>query len=373
MTGPLPGKIIYLDNLRVFLTALVIVHHALVTYGAPGSWYVSDKATDTLTLVLMAMVVATNQAFFMGFFFFIGAFFTEPSYERKGTIVFIKERLIRLALPLLFYSFLFGPFLNFLVAHYDGGFSGSYFDFLSGYDNWIDFGVLWFVAALLFFTLVFAVVRPSITLALRGLPSNRLILAFGLLLGLVSFVTRLFFPVGWTLDPMGWQLGHFPQYVALFCVGIVAWRSKWLDELSFEQGRALRRVPVMMVALGLPLIYVFHRVTGGELSFFNGGWHWQALVYSCWEQITGITLIVVLLAYGKQKWNTASPLAQRLARAAFAVYIIHPVFLIAISLALKSMPVHAALKMLITIVFALPATFATGVLLTRVPGLRRVV
>ena len=32
-------KIYYLDNLKVLLTALVVMHHSFVTYGAPGGWY----------------------------------------------------------------------------------------------------------------------------------------------------------------------------------------------------------------------------------------------------------------------------------------------------------------------------------------------
>jgi peptidoglycan/LPS O-acetylase OafA/YrhL len=31
-------KIYYIDNLRVLLTALVVLHHSFVTYGAPGGW-----------------------------------------------------------------------------------------------------------------------------------------------------------------------------------------------------------------------------------------------------------------------------------------------------------------------------------------------
>lgn len=32
-------KIVYIDHLKVVLTVLVIMHHAFITYGAPGGWY----------------------------------------------------------------------------------------------------------------------------------------------------------------------------------------------------------------------------------------------------------------------------------------------------------------------------------------------
>ncbi len=70
------GREVYLDNLRVYLTILVIFHHAAVTYGAPGSWYYSETLTGGLVPgILLTLFVSTNQSFFMGlFFFFVGLF-----------------------------------------------------------------------------------------------------------------------------------------------------------------------------------------------------------------------------------------------------------------------------------------------------------
>jgi hypothetical protein len=36
-------KIFYIDNLKVGLINLVVLHHALITYGAPGEWYYAQK------------------------------------------------------------------------------------------------------------------------------------------------------------------------------------------------------------------------------------------------------------------------------------------------------------------------------------------
>ena len=60
----------YVDHLRVLLTALVILHHAAITYGAPGGWYYREDPVNGLAAeVLLVLFVATNQAYFMGFFF----------------------------------------------------------------------------------------------------------------------------------------------------------------------------------------------------------------------------------------------------------------------------------------------------------------
>ncbi len=99
-----PKKIFYIDNLKILLTVLVILHHTFITFGAPGGWYYTQKTTQMGALIPMTMFVAINQAFFMGFFFFLSAYFIAPSYNRKGAGRFVGDRLLRLGVPLVFYS-----------------------------------------------------------------------------------------------------------------------------------------------------------------------------------------------------------------------------------------------------------------------------
>ncbi|MDB5134264.1 MAG: acyltransferase, partial [Mucilaginibacter sp.] len=162
------SKIVYIDRLKVILTSLVVLHHSFITYGATGGWYYVQKTTLAGALAPMIMFVSVNQSFFMGLFFFLSAYFIGPSYDKKGLAKFTADRLMRLGLPLVFYSFIFGPVLNYLVYYFGKGHHITFIQFLSGYDDWIDFGVLWFVAALLLFTLVYVLVR----IIFKHLPSK---------------------------------------------------------------------------------------------------------------------------------------------------------------------------------------------------------
>ncbi|HEY1870652.1 MAG TPA: acyltransferase family protein, partial [Chitinophagaceae bacterium] len=111
-----PGaKIVYIDHLKVILIILVVLHHAFITYGAPGSWYFQQKETSLAALFPMTVFVATNQSFFMGFFFFLSALFVEPSYRKKRATRFLSDRLKRLGLPLIFYSLILSPVMNYSV------------------------------------------------------------------------------------------------------------------------------------------------------------------------------------------------------------------------------------------------------------------
>jgi hypothetical protein len=204
------GKIVYIDHLKVVLTILVVLHHACITYGAPGGWYYAQKSTLMGALVPMTLFVAVNQAFFMGCFFFLSALFIPSSYDKKGPGKFITDRLLRLGIPLIFYSFVLSPVLSYLVYRFAEGHHITYWQYLGGFDSWLDFGVLWFVAALLLFTLLYVIYRIVIRAQNKtwALPSVSIILLVATGIGLISFLVRIVFPVGWVLKPLGFQLGR---------------------------------------------------------------------------------------------------------------------------------------------------------------------
>ena len=180
------AKIAYIDHLKVLLITLVVLHHSFITYGAPGSWYYQQKTHLIGALFPMTVFVATNQSFFMVFFFFLSALFIAPSYQKKGAEKFLADRLIRLGIPLAFYSLVLSPVLNYITEHYGYGEHHSFIEYLSGYHHWIDFGVLWFVAALLIFDLLYVLVKISgffkQGIQCRFLSTRKLLLA-GLALG----------------------------------------------------------------------------------------------------------------------------------------------------------------------------------------------
>jgi len=103
-------RLYYLDNLMIFLSVLVVLHHVSIGYGTMGGWcYVtSEKLTGTIQTVLSALT-GIEASFSMSLFFFISAFLTIHSLEKKGVSKFIKARLIRLVVPLLFVMIILAP------------------------------------------------------------------------------------------------------------------------------------------------------------------------------------------------------------------------------------------------------------------------
>ncbi|TXC67007.1 acyltransferase family protein [Piscinibacter aquaticus] len=150
---PMSQRTYFIDRLRVVLTALVIVHHTAITYGGSGGWFYRE-VTDgsTASSLMLTLLCAVNQAFFMGMFFLIAGYFTPTSLARKGTLHFLHDRLLRLGVPLLVFGFVLGPLTEALAGAAKGR---------AILDGWLGalsqgrfvIGPLWFAFALLIFAL----------------------------------------------------------------------------------------------------------------------------------------------------------------------------------------------------------------------------
>jgi glucan biosynthesis protein C len=143
-----------LDNLRSFLTGLVVVHHTGIAYGLTGWWYYKSPLNPSATSLPVLVLVAVNQSFFMGLFFWISGRFSAQSLERSGPSHFVKNKLIRLGIPTAIYTLLVHPITQCMgYASWDLGlignvFAGS-FKTLRGIR-----GPVWYTALLLVFDLV---------------------------------------------------------------------------------------------------------------------------------------------------------------------------------------------------------------------------
>ncbi|GAA3781269.1 acyltransferase [Flavobacterium ginsengiterrae] len=367
------NKLLYIDNIKVLLTILVVLHHTFIAYSSSNGWYYNEETSYLGVRILATAFVSINQSFFMGYFFLLAAYFTSISYSKKGALLFLKDRIIRLGIPLVFYSFILTPFICYLVYYYTKQ-AIPFYEYISRYDSWIDLGVTWFVAALLLFTFVYVALKKILKInssKTYTAPHSHTILLFAVGLGIITFGVRIIFPVGWILEPFGFQLGHFPQYIALFIIGLIASKNNWLDQLSEKTGRQLKRSAKLCLLL-FPLFLVIRLALNTPVSWFSGGFHWQALLYAIWEQCIGISILTAILIKGKTKWNTTSKLLTNASRSSFAVYIFHPLVIVIFSLLARNWNVDPAIKLLITSPLIVFFSFTLGALIVSIPGVKRV-
>jgi fucose 4-O-acetylase-like acetyltransferase len=239
--------------------------HLSITYGGEGSWYYKEAGADELSAIVLTVHNAVIQSFFMGFLFMISGYFTPGSYDRKGPRRFFTDRLLRLGIPLLCYDFIIGPLIvHPLVRFGSQNPSGSYLDFLGRYYTsfHIGTGPLWFVETLLIFAGFYVLWRRWMKASVRiaqtdgRLPGKLEIAAFSLALGTVTFVVRIWLPIGWAFGPLNLQFPFFCQYVALFAVGIVAYRRNWFVRIDDTTGRFWLCAAIIFLVVLLPALFI---------------------------------------------------------------------------------------------------------------------
>ena len=371
------SRLLFVDNIRVLLTILVVLHHLMIIYTGSGSWGLyQERREDTISAVIGTWFCAVNQAYFMGLFLLISAYFVPGSYDRKGAGCFLKDRLIRLGIPLAVYSWIIDPLSRYAIAHLASK-ALPWTSYLPGkQEAVIGAGPLWFVEVLLIFSSVYVlwrlVARPrkSELSAETPFPTNGAIALFALTTGIAAFLVRLWRPVGWSFGLLNLQFPFFVQYIALFVVGLIAYRRNWLLRLPEATGRFWLRTAIVLVLLFVPLA-----LAGGALESdepFRGGWHWQALAYACWESFLGLGMCIGLIHLFRRYGDRQGKLAGFLSPNAYAAYVIHGPAITATALAVRDVALHPLLKFVLAVLVALPLSFGLSSLIRKLPYVDRV-
>ncbi|ODS34977.1 hypothetical protein BEH94_02790 [Candidatus Altiarchaeales archaeon WOR_SM1_SCG] len=364
----------FVDNLRILLIVLVILHHLAITYGGPGMWYYQESSPGMIESLVFALFLAMNQSFFMGFFFMISGYFTPGSYDRKGAWRFFKDRLLRLGIPLLFYIIFIDIVINYATA-ISRGFSGSFLEFLGlhieGYAG-LGTGPLWFVESLLIFAAIYVLWRllSKSTYKVGRMPNNKEIVIFALFLAIFTFIVRIWLPLGWNFELLNLQIPFFPQYIVLFIVGLIAYRGKWFSQIPAKTGKLWLRVAIVLAIL-LPIMLVLG-APDGDPSVFFGGVSWQAFAYPLWEQFFAVSIIIALSVLFRERYNHQGRLAKELSASAYTVYILHAPIIVFLALSLKGIALNPLLKFVLVAPVAVFLCFLIGNYIRKLPLARRI-
>ncbi|MET9340112.1 acyltransferase family protein [Nonomuraea sp. NPDC003804] len=349
-------RLAYVDNLRVVLTVLVILHHVALTYGNIPAWYHFEQAHDPSGWALDILVMF-DQAFFMGFFFLISGFFTPGSYDRKGGGAFMRDRLLRLGIPLIVFLLLLRPLA--MVGVYQD-FDMPYWMFYIG--SW-DPGPMWFVEVLLVFAAVYAAVRRYGRIPRSGpeqAPGAAAIVACTVALAVVTFAWRLVVPVGLYVPVLGLPTpSHLPQYAGMFTLGVLAHRRGWFATLSRRAGR----LGFAAAGLGTTVLLPLRFMSGGAVA---------DLAQAAWEAVFAAGVVIGLLVLFRERFNAQRARGRFLSEQAYTVYIIHPVVLVGLAYAFSWLQAAAIVKFAVVSVLALPLCWALAFLVRALPGARRI-
>jgi len=375
------SRLLYIDNLRTLMIVMVILVHLSVTYGGEGSWYYKEGRTDLPTTIVLTIHNAISQSFFMGLLFLLSAYFTAASLDHKGPGPFLRDRFLRLGIPLLIFEFLIQPFLIYVLVK--GGVTDlrrPFVDWLTSYYArfHLGSGPLWFVEVLLIFSVLYVAWRaickrvPATQGNSNHFPGMLSILSFAILLGVLSFVVRLRFTVNGAFGPLNLQLAFFVQYMAMFIVGAIAYRRDWRQRLPAAMARPCFLLAAFLVVVGLSLLFILGGAASGQNERYLGGPYWQAFAYAMWEQLFALAMMVGLIVLFRERFNRQGPVTQAAAASSYTVYIIHAPIIILFALAVRGLHLYPLLKFAVAAIVTIPITFVIANVLRQLPLARRI-
>lgn len=367
-------RLYYLDNCKVALTALVVMHHVALTYAATSGWYYYEPSTDKASVGILNYYMATNRAYMLAIFFFIAGYFTPGPLDRDGIGKFLKDKALRLGAPLVVFSLLIRPSIVYIMQGDVLKQKYTYWENIIAMKN-VAPGPTWFLGVLLLFTLCYAVWHSFLGRSTTGgeprrPPGLAAIVCFGAFLGLATFAARVFYPTN--TQVLFLRLGNFPQYICFFMLGIVAWRRRWPLAIGSKAGT----YSLVFVILLLFLL-AWGMVSGGYFRggarLFNGGVTWQSLFLSCWENFFCLAMIMGAFFMFQRFLNYRGKILKAMGRSAYGVYIIHPVIIVFVSCSLKGLALNPIAKFIVVSLIGVPLCFIVAhYLVTKIPGLSKI-
>jgi peptidoglycan/LPS O-acetylase OafA/YrhL len=368
------GRMAYLDALRVVVIVWVVLHHAAQPYGPTGGdWPITDPGN----LEWLGPLYPLGASFGLGLLFLLAGYFVPRSYDRKGARVFLRDRWLRIGLPLVVFVLLVHLPVVYLIESPRppfGDFVGSLYD-----SGWLNMYLhLWFMGHLLLYSAGYVIWRRVADRYSNrpgrawSLPNHVSIVSFVIALALVTWLVRGWYAIDeWV--PLFFVLAaepaHLPQYVSLFVIGVVAYRGDWLRRFSARTG-------MVWLSVGLAASTGFYTVLSLDLAWAEGwsagGFTWRSLLFSTWEALICAGMCVGLVVAFRTVFHQTSPLLKALGAASYAAYILHVTFVVGLQAGLEEVDVSASVKFGVVAIAGLLLSFGAGHASRYVPGLRAI-
>lgn len=381
--APARVRLWFLDDLKVALTILVILHHVGQAYGPTGGfWYFEEPQRWPY----LGTFFYVNASFFMGLFFFLSAYFLPASYDRKGPGSFLRDRLQRLGIPLVLFLVTVIPALMYVSYINFRGEALSFWEYLPQIyfgagtkpEGWrgpawpeLNFGHLWFIEHLLVYAVLYAAVRriwrgrPGPTSRQEAAPSDGAILAYTLGLTAVTLLVRIWFPIDRWIGLLGFiqmEPAHLPQYLSFFVLGTMAFRRGWLLSLPTRRGLRWLWIGLAGIAIVISLNWLGSLLPGEARS----------IVRTTAESLIAVGISLGLVTLFRERVNAARPLWRTLADNAYAAYLFHVPVAVAFQYAAGPLPWQPLPKFLLVGAASVVGTFLVSHLVRRLPGARSI-
>jgi len=363
-TPPADARRADLDWLRVLAFALLILYHAGMPWSGWG-WHIeAEEPLDALRAVMRFM-----NRWRMPLIFLVSGAAIALALGQRSPLEFVRDRMRRLLLPLLFGMVVLVPPQVWVERRYRGQFAGSFVEFLPrAFDGVYPAGNLswhhlWFLAYVLVLTLI---LLPFFVWARSPAGAARLD-ALADLSARFRLSWMLALPVAATLlwlqplssNPNGLIGDWFGlAYYGLFLLfGAVVFRApRWLDALARDRWFALAVGVATWTALNLIFIRgeVRPRIAADERL-------WFVLV----QAINTVAWLLTILGFARRYLVARPPFLAAATEAVYPFYMLHQTITVLVAWGVLALGIAPAAGYLVTVFATFAGSAALYLLLIR--------
>ncbi|MGH6739162.1 MAG: acyltransferase family protein [Bradyrhizobium sp.] len=380
------ARIVALDRARTFITLLVLLHHSVLNYTYFGD---GDKAH----WLGFDLIVLFNDSFFMACMFLISGLFVHRSLTNRGLPNYLANRAWRLGVPYLISIFVLMPiayYPTFLRYHLPGTTDFNFFHFL-----WRVFtvgpwpsGPAWFIWVLLAFDTIVALLWKIAPGAIEGLGRAIYALRYRPGFALVAFVAFsiiIYLPMRlWVGDAAWLEPGGYPLpiqtsriflYSGYFLVGVGIGAMDLRSGVFAENGELAARwkiwLAVALVFYGgiLALVYTKHNV----LPDPNVQPPWWRTAYGLAFALFSGAMAFAEPGFFLRFAKTPLRLLDAMRPSAYGIFLVHYIFIIWLQYVVYDPAWSPFVKFAIVFAGTLAGSWATVILLRKIPAIGRMI
>lgn len=320
-------RLYYLDWLRVFAVMLLIPFHTGMIF-VNWDFHIKNDVTSTGLTIINAFI----DNWHMPLFFLLAGASTWFALKKRPPAAYIKERFLRLILPLVFGILIIVPPQTYYERIQKSGFSGNYFDFYSHLFNGIfpkgnlTWNHLWFLFYLFFISIS---VLPLILSWKSGrgasfiesfckwtAKGHRIFLLF-IPLAIIQMTLKVAFP-GPQNIVSDWARILFMLFIFLYGV---------MFYISPRYGESIDRNYGVAFATGVVIFAFF--ITMHYLDYrFIFGYNLPNLIKLGIQSLATLCWLIVLLSFAQRTLNFSNRFLEYASEGVLPVYILHQTIII---------------------------------------------
>ncbi len=331
---------------------LLIPYHTGAIF-ANFDFHIKNQATSTGITIIEGFI----DNWHMPLFFLLAGASTWFALKKRPSAAYIKERFLRLIVPLVFGILVIVPPQTFYERIQKLGFSGNYWDFYSHLvkgdfaESHLNWNHLWFLCYLF----VISVAVLPLILSWKGgrgaavlesfctwLAKGRRIFLLSLPLAVIQMTLKVPYP-GPQNIVTDWARILFMLFIFLY--GVMFYRFPWFQE-SLE-----RNLNVALAAgLAISICYLGSYFLGYR---FVNGYNLPNLIQLGLNSLATLCWLIVLLGFAQRTINFSNHFLDYASEAVLPIYIIHQTVVIVLGYYIVEIELHLITKYIIINIISL--------------------